>query len=97
MPVSAPRTCLVNFRLTNEEHAQVKLAAKAAGARSLSEYARQAVMAIADTGAETKRGMEDLQAQITNLQSRVAKLEGYDPNAPPIDFAAENCLEDWRD
>lgn len=86
MPVSAPRTCLVNFRLTTEEHAQVKLAAKAAGARSLSEYARRAVLAMADAGDK----------RIAELEARVAKLEGCLPKAPS-DFAAENCLEGWRD
>jgi len=94
--VTNPRTCLVNFRLSPEEHAQVKLAAKAAGARSLSEYARQAVMAIADTGDDAKQAMEYLQDQIANLQARVAKLEGYDPASPATGFVAENDLDGWR-
>ncbi len=41
---NAPRTRAVIFRLTEEEYASVKAFAKASGARSLSDFARSAVL-----------------------------------------------------
>lgn len=66
MPVTEPRCKLINFRLSPEEHATVTRAAAAAGARSLSEFARTAVLAHIGT---------DLAATVRDLQARVERLE----------------------
>lgn len=45
MSVLKPRNRLVNFRLSEEEFASLQAACRASGARSLSDFARSAVLA----------------------------------------------------
>lgn len=44
MPVYRPRTRLVNFRLSEEEYLALKDTCARSGARSVSDYARAAVL-----------------------------------------------------
>jgi len=46
LPVYHPRTRLVNFRLSEEEFQQLKQTCILSGARSVSDYARAAVLAL---------------------------------------------------
>lgn len=66
MPVTEPRSRIINFRLSVEEHAAVAEAMRAAGARSISDFARTAVLARIGT---------DLAATVRDLQARVERLE----------------------
>jgi hypothetical protein len=53
LPVFEPRTRLVNFRLSEQEFERLKSTCEKSGARSVSEYARQAVLNGAQTAVET--------------------------------------------
>lgn len=44
MPVYRPRTRLVNFRLSEEEYQSLRETCARSGARSVSDYARSAVL-----------------------------------------------------
>lgn len=44
MPVFSPRTRLVNFRLSEEEYQELKSSCSRSSARSISDYARAAVL-----------------------------------------------------
>lgn len=71
MSVFRVRNRLVNFRVTDEEYERLRSASLASGARSLSEFARAAVLRAA---ARQPRG-ERSEPASTNLALRVAELE----------------------
>ncbi len=50
MPVLNPRTRLVNFRVSEDEFRRLKESCARAGARSVSDYARAAVLTEAGAG-----------------------------------------------
>ncbi|HSW51502.1 MAG TPA: hypothetical protein VLH09_15050 [Bryobacteraceae bacterium] len=64
MPVHRPRTRLVNFRVNEEEYAVLLAACSQNGARSVSDFARLAVM--------RQAGADDRQA--TSMQWRLSAL-----------------------
>jgi uncharacterized protein (DUF1778 family) len=73
MPVPRPRTKLVNFRVSDEEYEALRSACTRHGARSISDFARLAVLGWA--------GSTDLQAtamqwRLSALGSKMAELEG---------------------
>lgn len=73
MAVFRPRTRLVNFRLSEEEYQQLKESCASSGARSVSDYARAAVL----TGAK----LFGSKAQGTNYRDVNAVLT--DPSLAP--------------
>ena len=73
MPVPRPRTRLVNFRVSDDEYATLRTACTRHGARSISDFARLAVLGWA--------GSTDLQAtamqwRLSGLGHSMAELEG---------------------
>jgi hypothetical protein len=60
---------LVNFRLTVDEFERLRMSCDAAGARSISDYARKAVLVRLDRNGAGEEG------RVTGLDGRVATLE----------------------
>ncbi|MDX2178245.1 MAG: hypothetical protein SFV18_01550 [Bryobacteraceae bacterium] len=77
MSVLKPRNRLVNFRLGEEEFNGMKAACEKSGARSLSDFARGAVlraMAEAESGVVAAGPLGRLDGVVTMLESRVEQL-----------------------
>ena len=67
MAVTKPRNRLVNFRLTEEEFQSLRTASSESGARSISDFARSAVL-------RSFHG-EASQAQVSGLADLASRLE----------------------
>jgi hypothetical protein len=82
MSILKPRNRLVNFRLTEEEFVLLRDACMAQGARSISDFARSAVLRQADRSAISKsasdfpstQSLAELQSMMMQLQDRVGQL-----------------------
>ena len=90
MSILKPRNRLVNFRLTEEEFVYLRDACLAQGARSISDFARSAVLRQADrsgaglaasgslsanTGeSPSTQSLAELQSMMEQLQARVGQL-----------------------
>ena len=74
MSVLKPRNRLVNFRLTEEEYAALYLASGKSGARSLSDFARSAVLRAMET-VEGSNGHDDNGSLIARVNALVELLE----------------------
>ena len=84
MSILKPRNRLVNFRLTEEEFVYLREACMAQGARSISGFARSAVLRQADksgtsVGTSTQdspstQSLAELQSMMMQLQTRVGQL-----------------------
>lgn len=82
MPVFKPRNRLVNFRLSEEEFEKLRASCALTGARSLSDFARAAVMrsvgAGPDSNATGERGGQigatRIDQKVYDLESRVGEL-----------------------
>ena len=72
MPVYRPRTRLVNFRLSEDEYQLLKITCFRSGARSVSDYARTAVLAGGGPALPTN---EEL-SQTQSCSARWERLEG---------------------
>ena len=108
MPIYRPRTRLVNFRVNEEEYATMCAACSQNGARSISDFARLAVLrhAAADEGQATSMQwrLSALGHKVSELEYRVAQLlrllevtetEGDGGPARPAD-AGEQARERGR-
>jgi hypothetical protein len=79
LPVYRPRTRLVNFRLSDDEYLTLKDTCARSGARSVSDYARAAVLAGAALAPPTpvspcSERWERLETVVNQLESRVIQL-----------------------
>ena len=82
MSVINPRNRLVNFRLSDVEFDQLRLACQELGARSISEFARSSVLekmsqakSAGGPGAEASRArVELLDQKVAELETRVSQL-----------------------
>ncbi len=79
MSILKPRNRLVNFRLTDEEFVYLREQCVAQGARSISDFARGAVLRQADRSApapesSTTQSLAELQSMLVKLEARVGKL-----------------------
>jgi hypothetical protein len=72
MPVSRPRTRLVNFRVNDEEYAALVAACSQNGARSISDFARLAVLRRAGGGTRADK----MQWRLAALGHKMTELEG---------------------
>jgi hypothetical protein len=78
MPVLRPRNRLVIFRLSEDEYEDLKIAYVSRGARSLSDFARSAVLRSAgidrpaDEPLQTR--LSSLGRKVTQIESRVERL-----------------------
>ncbi len=81
MPVYRPRTRLVNFRLSEDEYKTLKDISAASGARSVSDYARAAVLSGPGLPVQLPTGpispcqdrWERLEAVVYQLESRICQ------------------------
>lgn len=102
MSVFRVRNRLVNFRVTDEEYERLRSASLASGARSLSDFARAAVLRAA---ARHPRG-ERSEPASASLALRVAELETalrnfvrtersrQQPEAPLARSLPKRCMEE---
>ncbi len=82
MPVFKPRNRLVNFRLSEEEFEKLRASCALTGARSLSDFARAAVMRSVSGTAQAGEGAElpqdprlsSVDRKVTELESRIGQL-----------------------
>lgn len=76
MPVFKPRNRLVNFRLSEEEFEKLRASCSLYGARSLSDFARAAVMrSVGGANGVTGESTDPtLDSKVTDLESRVGEL-----------------------
>jgi hypothetical protein len=72
MPVYRPRTRLVNFRVNEEEYAVLLTACSQNGARSVSDFARLAVMRHAGVD---ERQATSMQWRLSALGHKMSELE----------------------
>lgn len=97
MPVFKPRNRLVNFRLSEEEFDKLRASCALYGARSLSDFARSAVMrsvvyglpcgeAVEETSekrlAQMEGKVQDLETRLDELVKLLASLRESDASAP---------------
>jgi len=84
LPVYRPRTRLVNFRLSEDEYELLKQTCARSGARSVSDYARAAVLSGASTASPTIEPVGSspcadrwnrLEALIQQLESKMTRVE----------------------
>ena len=68
MAVTKPRNRTVLFRLTQEEYSALQAACTAESARSLSDYARERILA------DASNGSTPLEVQVGELAAAVARL-----------------------
>ena len=78
MSVLRPRNRLVNFRLSEDEFERLKASCALQGARSVSDFARSAVLDRMETGAPPTHAPAPRQFQMDNriseLESQVGQL-----------------------
>jgi hypothetical protein len=103
MPVFKPRNRLVNFRLSEEEFAQLRATCSQFGARSLSDFARSAVLrsvsgetagAPASDGHLTvlDRKVNDLEGRVSELIQLIQHLQGAEADKPTLPYAAQQVI-----
>jgi uncharacterized protein (DUF1778 family) len=72
MPVRSPRNRLVNFRVNVEEYESLRTACASHGARSISDFARLAVLSRAKV---SERRAGSVQRQLSALGLTLSELE----------------------
>ena len=81
MAVTNPRTKLVNFRLSEEEFQSLKAASAQFGARSLSDYARSAVLKLHVGEAEVDGllhvRLSDLDHKVSEIENNMRQIKDY--------------------
>ncbi len=86
MPVFQPRTRLVNFRVSEDEFVRLKEGSLRAGARSISDFARAAVLT--EVAAGPSLPILELSHRWTRLEQRLDAILGADA-AEEMDGAVE--------
>lgn len=71
MAILKPRSKVVNVRLSAEEYENVCTASVAQGARSISDFARAAVLTRAQSNGNTS-----IDGELANVNERIAELSG---------------------
>lgn len=79
MAIYSPRTRLVNFRLSEDEYQTLKEAALRQGARSISDFARGAILnSVANP--KTDGAIPDLTGldrKVTEIQGTIERISGF--------------------
>lgn len=75
MPVFKPRNRLVNFRLSEEEFERLRASCSLNGARSLSDFARAAVMRSVAAATGTHESGHTEGAKLSSIDEKVLSLE----------------------
>ena len=93
MSVFHPRNRLVNFRLSDEEFCQLRDSCAGHGSRSISDFARSAVIEKITRGPEVgerQQRVEQLNSKVSELETRVEQLlnllQASNPLMPPAAF-----------
>jgi hypothetical protein len=89
LPVYRPRTRLVNFRLSEDEYQLLKQTCARSGARSVSDYARSAVLSgsgevsplISVGGSPCADRWDRLEGMIQKLESKMTQSMSLEANA----------------
>jgi hypothetical protein len=78
MSVKNPRIRLVNFRLSEQEYEWIKRSCQESGSRSISEFARTAVLRTirTDTANPHLARLDDLARRVAELESRLQQFFG---------------------
>ena len=94
MPLRSNRTRLVTFRISAEEHQSLTNACATEGARSVSDYARSAVLArmmihrgtnfsLGDDLATLGTRLEEIDHALQELSQTIARVMGKRPGKEP--------------
>ncbi len=76
MPVFNPRNRLVNFRLSEEEFERLRASSALSGARSLSDFARNAVMrSVAQNAPDASTASPVAESRVPTIDRKVLELE----------------------
>lgn len=75
MPVFNPRNRLVNFRLSEEEFDRLRASSALSGARSLSDFARSAVMRSVGQTTPDNPGFPATDLRVPSIDRKVLELE----------------------
>lgn len=71
-----PRNRLINFRVTDEEYEELKVACSNRGARCLSDFARTIILAAADvTGNSLPAPGGPMHERIADVERRIETIE----------------------
>jgi hypothetical protein len=92
MSVLRPRNRLVNFRLSQDEFERLRSACLESGARSISDFARSAVLVSMDQragpGASSETRVSQLDQKVADVEDRVGQLlnliEATSSNRAPV-------------
>ena len=80
MAIQKPRTRLVNIRLSEEEFASLQRATTESGARSISDFCRNAILKSSGTGQQDLHEVERRLGQLENTMTQLAdRLSGVIP------------------
>ena len=81
MAITKPRTKLVNFRLSEEEFQGLREASAQFGARSLSEFARCAVLksSVGDSDSDglLHVRLSDIDQKVSEIESNMRQIKDY--------------------
>jgi len=79
MAIYSPRTRLVNFRLSEEEYQTLKEAAQQQGARSISDFARAAILhsVTAPRREANQLDLAGLDRKVSEIQGTIEKISGF--------------------
>jgi len=81
MAVNKPRTKLVNFRLSEDEFQSLKTASAQLGARSLSDFARAAVLKsyVGETDADglLHIRLSDIDHKVSSIENNMREIKEY--------------------
>lgn len=75
MAIQKPRTRLINFRVSEEEYDQLRSASEKSGARSLSDFARSAILQTFDGDAQSLApAINGIDRKVDEMQEKLGKL-----------------------
>jgi len=75
MAIQKPRTRLINFRVSEDEYDQLRSASEKSGARSLSDFARSAILHSFDGDAHSiAPAISGIDKKVGDMQEQLGKL-----------------------
>ena len=73
MAIQKPRTRLINFRVSEDEYDQLRQASEKSGARSLSDFARSAILHSFD-GNGHSAAIDDIDRKVVEMQESLSQV-----------------------
>lgn len=75
MAIQKPRTRLINFRVSEDEYDQLRQASEKSGARSLSDFARSAILHSFDGDTQSLApAISGIDKKVDEMQEKLGKL-----------------------